>query len=484
MEFSRLFYRLTILFFLLGAISCNSNPSNKEELNNENSQSIIQHDLEQIIEKDTLKAITIYGPTSYFLYRGQAMGFEYEILEDIAKRLDIKLELVVCKNMDDLFTMLNNGDGDMIAYGLTITSDRKEFVKFTIPYTTNYQVLIQRKPDNWKKLSYKEKKDALIKDVTGLGGKTISVRENSSYLERLTNLSKEIGDSIFIDTISGKYTTYDIIQKLSEGELEYTIADNNIASLNQTKYPNIDISVEVSLQQNIAWATRKNSVKLNNALDSLLSEYIGSAKFNIIYDKYFKSANLFKKRYSSDYYSLKTGIISPYDDLIKKYSEKIDWDWKLLSSVIYQESQFDAKAGSWAGAQGLMQLMPKTAKELGVKNSFNPEQNVKGGCKYLNILYDRWEDIPDSIQRIKFTLASYNCGYGHVLDAQRLAEKDGVDPLIWDANVDEYILKLAHPEHYNKKDVKHGYTRGSEPYYYVKDIFNRYLEYEEMVSSS
>lgn len=471
-----------LILIIIYLTSC----GNTVEKENNLEEKVVEfsRDLNEIYKRDTLKAICIYGPTSYFLYKGQAMGFEYEILEDITEKLGLNLELIISKNMDSLFTMLNNGDGDLIAYGLTVTQARKEHVAFTVPYTTNYQVLVQRKPEDWKKLSYTEKQNSLIRDVTELGGKTLSVRENSSYLERIDNLSQEIGDSIEIEIVPGEYSIFDIIQKVSEGEYDYTLADNNIAQLNKTYYPNIDISVAASLRQNIAWATRKNSIQLKQTLDSLLWEYIGSARFNIIYEKYFGNSKAFKKRISSDYYSLKTGAISPYDELIKKYSTSINWDWQLLSSVIYQESHFDPKAGSWAGAHGLMQLMPVTAKELGVKNTSNPEQSIKGGCKYLDMLYERWTDIPDSIQRIKFTLASYNCGYGHVVDAQKLAEINGDSSLVWDEGVDAYILKLAKPKFYNNSNVKYGYTRGTEPYNYVKDIFSRYYEYKEMVGSS
>lgn len=471
--------KTVLISFAFWLSSCSHSPV-PEDISEEETL-VITRDLDDINKQDTLKAICIYGPTSYFLYKGQAMGFEYEILEDLTEKLDLNLELVISKNIDSLFDMLNEGKGDVIAYGLTVTKARKKEVAFTIPYTTNYQVLVQRKPDNYNKLSYTDKKKSLIQDVTELGGKTLSVRENSSYLERIKHLSDEIGDSIGIEIVPGMLSTFDIIQKVSEGEYEYTLADNNIAQLNKTYYSNIDISVAASLRQNIAWATRKNSIVLRTTLDSLINEYVGSATFNIIYEKYFGNSKAFKKRVSSDYYSLKTGIISPYDDILKKYSTMINWDWQLLSSIVYQESQFDPKAGSWAGAHGLMQLMPVTAKELGVKNTSNPEQNIKGGCKYLDMLYKRWSAIPDSIQRIKFTLASYNCGYGHVVDAQRLTELNGDDALVWDNGVDEYILKLAQPEYYNNVNVKYGYTRGSEPFNYVKDIFNRYYEYKEIL---
>lgn len=477
-----------ILFFSIIFIvitSCNTSISNEDnggKSKNDLTQVVVEIDLAEIVSRDTLKAITIFGPTSYFLYRGQAMGFEYEILEDLAEKLDLHLELVVSRNIDELFEILNKGDGDLIAYGLAITAARKKIIDFTIPYTSYHQVLVQRKPDNWRKLSYKEKQKALISDVTELGGKTIAVRESSSYYERLMNLSEEIGDSIKIQIVPGEFSTYEIIQKVSEGEYQYTIADNSIAQLNNSYYSNIDISIPVSFSQKIAWSVRKSSPQLRNSLDSLFELYIGSARFNVIYNKYFQNNKSFKKHVSSNYYTITTGKISPYDDLIKKNSENLEWDWLLVSSIVYQESRFNPKSDSWAGAGGLMQIMPNTAKSLGVNDVNDPEQSIRGGTKYLKILYDRWTSIPDSIQRIKFTMASYNCGYGHVQDAQRLAISEGKNELIWDDGVDECILKLSKPKYYNRPEIAYGYVRGSEPYNYVKDIFARYEEYKEMTS--
>ena len=124
--------------------------------------------------------------------------------------------------------------------------------------------------------------------------------------------------------------------------------------------------------------------------------------------------------------------------------------------------------------------MPRTAKELGMKNN-SPDENLRAGTKYLNQIYARWSEIPDSIQRLKFTLASYNCGIGHVQDAQRLSASHGGDKLVWDDNVEESVLKLSHEKHYNRKNIYHGYVRGREPYNYVREIFERYDNYIEFV---
>ena len=159
------------------------------------------------------------------------------------------------------------------------------------------------------------------------------------------------------------------------------------------------------------------------------------------------------------------------------------WDWRLVKALIYQESKFNVNGKSWAGAIGLMQLMPATAKGLGVKDVHDPEQNIKAGITYLKRMYENWNEIPDSIQRIKFSMASFNAGYGHVQDAQNLTKKYNGKELVWDNGVDYYILNLSKSKYYNDPVVKHGYVRGSEPYNYIIEIFNRYQHYKEFAEN-
>ncbi len=202
----------------------------------------------------------------------------------------------------------------------------------------------------------------------------------------------------------------------------------------------------------------------------------------MIYNKYFKNRRSFRRRVRSEYYSIKNNQISKYDDLIKKYAKKINIDWRLLAAQIYQESRFLPNETSWAGALGLMQMMPETANSLRVTNPADPEQSLKGGTKYLQKMYDYFEDIPDKENRIKFALAAYNCGYGHVLDAQRLAKANGLNPKVWTDNVELAILDLSMPKHYTKPFIKYGYVRRKEPVAYVKQIFERYAHYKQFIN--
>ena len=188
----RVFLNLvTLLLLFFTFLSCSNGDKNrfsKREVN----------DLPQILEKGKLLAITDYNSTNYFIYRGQPMGYQYELLQDLADHLDIELELVVSNNLEETFNCLMMGDCDLIAYNLTVTGERKKQFSFTVPHSQTRQVLVQRKPEGWEKMSSNELDRKLIRNLIELGGKQVYVQHHSAYIERLRNLSGEIGDSIHI----------------------------------------------------------------------------------------------------------------------------------------------------------------------------------------------------------------------------------------------------------------------------------------------
>ncbi len=471
-----IFFILAIFFFS----GCNQQSDRKKSTSGK-SELTDNKTLQKIKEEGKLTALTTYSGTSYFLYRGQPMGFEYELLQRFADHLGVELEIVVSQNIDNLLDDLNGDSIDLVAHGITITSDRKETVNFTDYLYLTHQVLVQRKPKNWRRMSWSAVEKELIHDAIELIGDTVSVRKNSSYFQRLQNLSKEIGGEIYIDTLPGYLSTDRIIKMVVDGEIKYTVADNNIASINASYYHSLDIDVPISFSQRMAWAVSPNSPQLLAAVNDWLSEMKDNVDYYVIYNKYFKNRRNFRQRIQSDFYSLTNNSISRYDEIIKKYADSINWDWRLIASQIYQESGFDPTASSWAGAGGLMQIMPVMAKELEVDDRSDPEQSIKGGTKFLEQLWNNFEEVEDSVQRIKFTLASYNCGYYHVLDAQKLAEMNDLDKYRWDDNVAEMILELSYPDNYNKPGIKYGYVRGIEPYTYVQQIFERYDHYRQFI---
>ncbi len=438
-------------------------------------------DLADIKKDGKLNVLIAYSGTSYFLYRGKPMGYEYELLQRLAEHLDLELEIKISNNLDNLLTNLKKGQADLVAYGLAITDERKKVAAFTDYLYLTEQVLVQKKPRNWRKMTVDNIKKSIVQNPLQLIGDTVSVRKNSSYFERLQNLSREMGGDIVIDTLEGNLSTAEIIKMVVDDEIKYTIADKNLAYINASYFPILDTDVPVSFSQRIAWAVRPNSPELLAATNSWIKEYRKKPEYNVIYNKYFKNKRRFKRRAKSDFYSVNTNEISEYDNIIKANALLIDWDWRLLAALIYQESRFENEASAWSGAAGLMQIMPATADDMGIEDRLDAAENIKGGTQYLNQLYDAHANITDSVQRIKFTLASYNCGYFHVKDAQTLALLNNLDPKIWDDNVEEMILALTYPKNYNRKEIKYGYVNGLEPYNYVNAIFERYQHYIKFI---
>jgi membrane-bound lytic murein transglycosylase F len=439
-------------------------------------------DLPQIIERKKLIAVTGYNAYSYFIYRGKPMGYEYELLVKLAEHLDLELEIKIANTIDDMIEIVKRGEADLIAFNLTVTKERQESLAFAADLSTTHQVLIQRKPQNWRDMKLHIIGTTLLHSPIDLIGKNITVVQGSSYITRLENLSEEIGGDINVIEAADSISSDDLVAMVANGEIEYTVEDANLAKLRQFQYPILDISMAISLPQRIAWGVRKSSPLLLDEINNWFSEIKKKTEFYVIYQKYFESKSSYKRRIKSDYFSLTGGSISIYDDLIKEYADSIGWDWRLLASLIYQESQFHPDRTSWAGAKGLMQLMPATAKEFGATKITSVNQNVKAGVNYLSWLNDYWkEEIVDSTERIKFILASYNIGQGHIDDARKLADKYGADPNVWFDNVETYLLNKSKKEYYTDEVVRNGYARGKETVKYVAEIFERLDHYKQFI---
>lgn len=447
----------------------------------ERESTVSMNSLEQIQERGKIIAVTDFNSTNYFIYRGEPMGYQYELLKLFADHLDVKLEVVVENDVDRNFEMLLEKECDIIAINLTKTKERSKIIDFTVPHSQTRQVLVQRKPQNWRELTKDELDSKLIRNQLELANKVIYVQKGTSYAERLKNLSDEIGEHIIIIE-KADLEVEQLIELVASGEIDYTVADENIAMVNQTYYPILDIETAISFPQSLTWGVRKEDDSLKLAIDNWLKDFKNTLDYALIYNKYFKSHRS-AKIVESEYYTITSGKVSAYDDYIKEYSKIINWDWRLISSLIYQESRFKSNVKSWAGAYGLMQLMPTTARRFGVNKNSPPEKNIKAGIQFIKWLDKRFENrgITDEEEKVKFILASYNVGLGHILDARRLAEKYGKNPDVWENNVDEFILKKSNPEYYHDPVVKYGYCRGSETYHYVYQILDRYEHYKNIL---
>jgi len=469
-----------VIIIILIFLESISGSINKKPYSSPGNTAPVNIDLDSIRSRGRLIAVTDYNSTNYFIYRGEPMGFHYELLTAFADHIGVDLEMVTENQLENAFDLLNDGKADLLAIGLTVNTTRRNEILFSDPIYETRQVLVQRKPQHWQSMTQDKINKKLIRNQLDLANKTVFVQERSSHSERLHSLAREIGDSIIIVEVPSD--AEELIQNVEEGLIEYTVCDENIAQVNSTYYPDIDIKTPVSFPQNIAWGLRKeNAGMLARELNHWLAAYKRTGDYALLYAKYFKNTRS-SRIVKSDYYAPYTGKISRWDDMIKSASNDINWDWRLLASLIYQESRFNPSVRSWAGAYGLMQVMPGTGKRLGIDITSSPSNNIRAGTLYISSLQSVFDTkIEDENERMKFILASYNAGPGHVLDAMRLAEKYGMDPQKWDRNVELWLTKKSEPIYYNDPVVKSGYFKGTESINFVSEIIDRFEHYKNFI---
>jgi membrane-bound lytic murein transglycosylase F len=313
--------------------------------------------------------------------------------------------------------------------------------------------------------------------LQALDHRTLFVRHHSSYWDRLSKLQRD-GARFSLRATRDNIETEQLIQMVSRGKYKATLADEHLLDIELAKGVKVRSAYALDDVAEHAIALRKRNPELKNALNVFIKRIYKSEFYNVTYTKYFKSQRSVQRLARGRVVDALSGQISPYDKLVRKYADRYGFDWRLVTAQMYQESRFNPKAKSHVGAKGLMQLMPRTAKAMGVKNASDPAHNIKGGVKYMDWLRDRFDSNLPISERLWFTLASYNAGAGHVHDARRLARQLGYDPDRWFGHTEEAMLKLSKKEYARK--ARFGYVNGREPVNYVRDIRQRFEAYVEL----
>ena len=411
---------------------------------------------------DTLRVGTLYSPTSYFIYREEQMGYDYDLVTRLGADKGMVIDLQVAPNLPALIEMLDSGKIDLAAYEIPITAEYKEHIVPAGDENITTQVLVQPKGND------------RITDVTQLAGREVYVEAGSKYLYRLENLNNEIGGGIKIHQVkSDTLITEDLIDMVASGEIPLTIVDSDIARINRTYYNSLDIGLPVSFEQRSAWGVAPSMPWLADSITEWMGQPEPRKTQASLLKRYFelsKETPAFNVDFSK-------GKISPYDQLFRKYAKEIGWDWRILAAQGYTESRFDTTVVSWAGARGIMQIMPRTARAHGLSASMitNPEANIRTAAAIMKSLDNSLaKRVPDPQERRKFTLAAYNSGLAHIYDAIALAEKYGKNPRIWEGNVADALLMKSNPEYYNDPVCKYGYFRGKQTTAYVRKVMDFY----------
>lgn len=417
---------------------------------------------------DTLRVATLYSPASYFIYRDDPMGLDYSLISDFVQAKGMTLDLQVAPSLARALDLLDSGKVDVVAYEVPVTAENRRRVAFTGPENLTHQVLVQ------------PRSTSVIKDVTGLVGCDIYVPEGSKYHHRLINLDSELGGGINIHPISpDSVTEEDLLDRVAAGEIPLTVVDSDIARLNKTYYPNLDITMALSFDQRSRWAVKPSDKWLADSIDAYFGDDNRRPAISAEYRRYYELGKALPQTMT---YDLSSGKISPYDDIFRQCATEIGWDWRLLAAQGFVESRFDNSLVSWAGARGIMQIMPCTARAHGVapESLTDPGVSVRTAVKVIKATDDYMKKyVSDPEERRLFVLAAYNSGIAHIADAIALARKYGLNPEKWYGNVEKALLMKGNPEYYNDPVVKYGYFRGRQTTVYVRhvtDFYNRTIK--------
>ena len=411
-------------------------------------------DWEAIRASGQLRLLTISSPVTHYLWRGERLGFEYELVQQFAASRGLDLAVIVARDHPELVEGLLTGRGDLVAAGWVETPARAaEGLLFTRHYLEIQETFVTAGEP--------------VTHLSDLAGRTVTVPEATSYLATLGRLE---GD---FEVEASELSSHSILEAVAEGEVGVTLVDSHRAELAALFEPRLTLGLALEPAMPLVWAVGPLRADLKRELDAFLDAGYRGLEFNSLYNKYFVN----RRRQARQREHRVTGDeLSRYDALIKPAAEAEDFDWRLIVAQMYQESGFDPDTVSFAGARGLMQVMPRTAEELGVDpvRLAEPEVGIDAGVRYLAWVRERFPDLPPG-EQLWFALAAYNAGPGHVRDGRRLARQLGLDGSLWFGHVEEAMNRLSDPQYASR--AAYGYVRGSEVTRYVREIRDRYRGY-------
>jgi len=436
---------------------------------------IVEHDLDDIRRGGVIRMITRYNSTSYFIHKGGQAGFDYELLWRFARRNNLTVEVVVPDPGEDMLVLLNEGRGDLVAAGLVTDEQTARWAVWTRPTNFVQKVLVvsDRQP--------------VPESMADLAGMTVVLPPGDPFRGELQAVRDRFRVRFFISEGRPGEQPEDILGRISRGDLQAAVVDDVIARSALTYLPNLRLGPALGERRSTAWLLRENSPDLRAALNLYLKENLmvteggrtrRSTDYGTIYDRYFRDESAIMDFQEPGNRPDMSGVLSAYDDLIRRKSEEVDLDWRMVAALIYQESEFYPRARSVADARGLMQILPRFAGAQ-ADSLFQPEPNLTAGLRLLKRLHGNYAYL-DSLDRWRFTLAEYHAGHGHLTDARRIAMELSRDPNDWERGMVKALPMLRIRRHYSK--TKYGFYDGAKTVEYVEEIFNRFNMYRRLVT--
>lgn len=431
--------------------------------------------LGRILERGELVAVTDKNSLDYFIYRGEPMGYQLDLLEAFADHLGVNLRIIVSNDISRLYYYLDMNIADLIALDIPVTPEGKKLIGFTEPFGETRLVVVQRK----EKTVINGDSTRFIRQPEAFNGDTVYVQHNLFTLPLIKQSLRKAGRKVVLKEDPAR-NEEELIRAVSEGKIDYMVCHENLANVIKRHYRNVDASLVISHFTKYAWGTGLASDSLRREINGWMADKKVKKDIRYTYLSYFDNPRV-SNYYQSDYFSVKSQKISPYDDDLRALSSLVFWDWRLLASLVYEESNFQLGLVSSHNARGLMQLMPETAHRFGMDSIAGPRQQLAAGIKYIRFLDQQFPDeIRNPKDRIGFILASYNVGPAKVMAAREKAKKYNRDPNKWIGGVDYFLTKRS------KKDPVLDPDSVVDPSWgaavgFVDKILMRYQHYKNII---
>jgi membrane-bound lytic murein transglycosylase F len=408
--------------------------------------------LEAIKARGELRVSTLNSPLTYFTTPQGPSGLDYELAKSFANYLGVKLVVIPHQNINDLFDDLDDDNADLLAAGLIYNRDRLSRASTGPAYYSVSQQVVYRLGT------------ARPKTFTDMKGK-LAVASGSAHVSTLKQLKQSKYPNLSWES-SSDLTSKELLEKVADGKLDYTIGDSVTIALLQRIHPQLAVAFDVTDEEPVTWyLKRDNDHSLYAALLDFYSQRVEDGTLARLEEKYLGHVGSFDYVDTKTFLSAIDSVLPTFQSLFEKYANEIDW--KLLAAIAYQESHWNPQATSPTGVRGLMMLTRATADGLGVNDRLDPEESIQGGALYLQRLMAKIPDTVPEDERIWFALAAYNMGWGHMLDARKLTKSQQGNPDSW-VDVKQRLPMLSQKRYY--PSLTYGYARGREAYNYVENI--------------
>jgi len=415
--------------------------------------------LSKIKKTKVLNVVLLNSPSTYYIGSDGPKGFEYDLLKSYADYLHVDLNITTANTTKEAIQLSKNPNIHITSASLAKTKMREKTFNFGPSYFEVQEQVICSRKMLWD--------GVFPKDVEDLSGLKIIVGDGTSYRDTITKLQEDGFD--INATYTSQYSTEELIEKVAQNEIDCTVADSNIYALNRRYSPNVALAFSISNREQLSWVLKENSKDLEADMYSWLNFYNQSGAMARLKDHYYSFVYFFDYYNTKMFYKRIKSRLPKYQKYFKKYGQRYHIPCSILAAQSYQESHWNPKAKSFTGVRGLMMLTRSTAKVLGVKNRLDPDQSIKGGARHLNQMRKFVSKDVVGDDRMKFALAAYNIGLGHIVDAQKLAKKMNLNQNVWN-DLKKVLPLLSQKKYY--KHLKHGYARGREPVKYVDSIYD------------